>query len=104
MIFYRNLWEITFRLTNVIPERIIFVSRGITVFTSRHSVTSQKARICCFNLLPHIHHTFYCKLHFYTLSLTTRSTEMLFGSCYDKINEVFDFVLLTENANDKDQK
>jgi hypothetical protein len=26
-----NLWEITFRLTNVIPERIIFVSRGITV-------------------------------------------------------------------------
>ena len=30
-IFYRNLREITFRLTNVIPERIIFVSRGITV-------------------------------------------------------------------------
>ena len=29
--FYRNLREITFRLTNVIPERIIFVSRGITV-------------------------------------------------------------------------
>ena len=29
--FYRNLQEITFRLTNVIPERIIFVSRGITV-------------------------------------------------------------------------
>ena len=27
----RNLQEITFRLTNVIPERIIFVSRGITV-------------------------------------------------------------------------
>jgi hypothetical protein len=27
-----NLWEITFRLTNVIPERIIFVSRGITVW------------------------------------------------------------------------
>jgi hypothetical protein len=26
-----NLWEITFRLTNVIPERIIFVSRGVTV-------------------------------------------------------------------------
>ena len=26
-----NLREITFRLTNVIPERIIFVSRGITV-------------------------------------------------------------------------
>ena len=24
-------WEVTFRLTNVIPERIIFVSRGITV-------------------------------------------------------------------------
>jgi len=31
MIFYRNLREITFRLTNVIPKRIIFVSRGITV-------------------------------------------------------------------------
>ena len=30
--FYRNLREITFRLTNVIPERIIFVSRGITVY------------------------------------------------------------------------
>ena len=29
--FYRNLREITFRLTNVIPELIIFVSRGITV-------------------------------------------------------------------------
>ena len=28
---YRNLREITFQLTNVIPERIIFVSRGITV-------------------------------------------------------------------------
>jgi hypothetical protein len=28
-----NLWEITFRLTNVIPERIIFVSRGITVLS-----------------------------------------------------------------------
>ena len=28
--FYRNLRENTFRLTNVIPERIIFVSRGIT--------------------------------------------------------------------------
>ena len=26
------LYNITFRLTNVIPERIIFVSRGITVF------------------------------------------------------------------------
>jgi len=26
----------TFRLTNVIPERIIFVSRGITVFASYH--------------------------------------------------------------------
>jgi hypothetical protein len=26
-----NVREITFRLTNVIPERIIFVSRGITV-------------------------------------------------------------------------
>jgi len=32
MIFYRNLQEITFRLTNVILERIIFVSRGITVY------------------------------------------------------------------------
>jgi hypothetical protein len=29
-----NIREITFRLTNVIPERIIFVSRGITVLTS----------------------------------------------------------------------
>ena len=29
---YRNLQEITFRLMNVIPERIIFISRGITVF------------------------------------------------------------------------
>jgi hypothetical protein len=27
----RNLREITFRLTNVIPERMVFVSRGITV-------------------------------------------------------------------------
>ena len=27
-----NLREIMFRLTNVIPERIILVSRGITVF------------------------------------------------------------------------
>ena len=27
-----NLQEITFRLTNVIPERIIFVIRGIAVF------------------------------------------------------------------------
>ena len=32
MIFYRNVREITFRLTNVIPERIIFVSRGITMY------------------------------------------------------------------------
>jgi len=27
--------NITFRLTNVIPERIIFVSRGVTVFEER---------------------------------------------------------------------
>jgi len=38
MIFYRNLREITFRLTNVIPERIIFVSRGITVLSVYISV------------------------------------------------------------------
>jgi hypothetical protein len=30
----RNLWEITFQLTNVVPERIIFISRGITVCVS----------------------------------------------------------------------
>jgi len=29
-VFYRNLREITFWLTNVIPERIIFVTQGIT--------------------------------------------------------------------------
>ena len=34
--FYRNLREITFRLTNVIPESIIFVSRGITVLVNKH--------------------------------------------------------------------
>jgi len=31
--------NITFRLTNVIPERIIFVSRDITVFPSLFSFT-----------------------------------------------------------------
>ena len=31
IIYLYNLYNITFRLTNVIPERIIFVSRGITV-------------------------------------------------------------------------
>jgi hypothetical protein len=40
-----NLWEITFRLTNAIPERIIFVSRGITVmltvFVTMSRVTNQ---------------------------------------------------------------
>jgi len=30
-LYLYNLYNITFRLTNVIPERIIFVSRGITV-------------------------------------------------------------------------
>jgi hypothetical protein len=34
----RNLWEITFRLMNVIPERIIFVSRGITVLVMSGTV------------------------------------------------------------------
>jgi len=34
MIFYGNLQEITFWLTNVILERIIFISRGITVLIS----------------------------------------------------------------------
>ena len=33
-ISYRNLREITFRLTNVIQELITFVSRGITVLNS----------------------------------------------------------------------
>ena len=33
IIYLYNLYNITFRLTNVIPERIIFVSRGITVFS-----------------------------------------------------------------------
>jgi hypothetical protein len=40
-----NLWEITFRLTNVIPERIIFVSRGITVLLYLSSSTLKKDRI-----------------------------------------------------------
>jgi len=29
---------------------------------------------------------------------------MLFGSCYDKVNVVFDFVPTTDRANDKDYK
>ena len=40
--FYRNLREITFRLTNVIPERIIFVSRGITVLAIPRSAIIPK--------------------------------------------------------------
>jgi len=40
-IFYRNLREITFRLTNVIPERFIFVSRGITV-NDKTCITKKK--------------------------------------------------------------
>jgi len=61
MIFYRNLREITFRLTNVIPERIIFVSRGITVlitFTLQsavrqfHSFFQSKFSTQCNLVLP----------------------------------------------------
>ena len=40
MIFYRNLREITFRLTNVIPERITFVSRGNTVYSVSYKRTN----------------------------------------------------------------
>ena len=44
MIFYTNLREITFRLTNVIHERIIFVSRGITVFLADDRVRSEQVQ------------------------------------------------------------
>ena len=42
MIFYRNVQEIMFRLTNVIPERIIFVSWGITVSGGSINKKSEK--------------------------------------------------------------
>ena len=42
MILYRNLREITIRLTNVIPERIIFVSRGITVLGNNNKMHLKK--------------------------------------------------------------
>jgi hypothetical protein len=40
-----NLWEITFRLTNVIPERIIFVSRGITVYDQKEQPVTFHQRV-----------------------------------------------------------
>jgi hypothetical protein len=45
----RNQGEITFRLTNAIPERIIFFSRGITVFIhfGQWHVTQQTHRKHC---------------------------------------------------------
>ena len=49
MIFYRNLREITFRLTNVIPERIIFVSRGITVYVD---VSEECSETSAYNIQP----------------------------------------------------
>jgi len=42
--FLYKLREITFRLTNVIPERIFFVSRGITVFYHYHFYVSASGR------------------------------------------------------------
>ena len=54
MIFYRNLREITFRLTNVIPERIIFVSRGITVHAFCSLIADNKTRFSC-----HMKHILY---------------------------------------------
>ena len=39
--FYINLREITFRLTNVIPKRIIFVSRGITAHAAENINTTR---------------------------------------------------------------
>jgi len=45
MIFYRTLREITFRLTNVIPEWIIFVSRGITVLM--HVPSTSSCKVSC---------------------------------------------------------
>ena len=45
---YRNLREITFRLTNVIPERIIFVSRGITIHFVGIIVGDWVGRVGCF--------------------------------------------------------
>ena len=40
IIYLYNLYNITFRLTNVIPERIIFVSRGITVLLVLHQLNT----------------------------------------------------------------
>jgi hypothetical protein len=48
-----NLWEITFRLTNVIPERIIFVSRGITVVMNAYlliRLVTRLAATCRFHV------------------------------------------------------
>jgi hypothetical protein len=40
-----NLWEITFRLTNVMPKRNVFVSRGITVYGT-HTHTHIYVCVC----------------------------------------------------------
>ena len=47
--FYRNLREITFRLTNMIPERIIFISRDITVIAQTKS-----AAFICRNIVRYL--------------------------------------------------
>ena len=63
IIYLYNLYNITFRLTNVIPERIIFVNRGITVLRNRellcpdlNLLNAELNRICRLLALLGAHH------------------------------------------------
>ena len=59
--YIRNLREITFRLTNVIPERIIFVSRGITVVCKKMGMWNASVQLL-FVLGDHPSHFGYQRL------------------------------------------
>jgi len=74
-----------FRLTNVIPEKIIFISRGITVLSSHKHLRLPSGLLpsvsppqCCMHLyFPPIHATFPSNLIIFYLI-----TQMIFGEEY----------------------
>jgi hypothetical protein len=81
MIFYRNLREITFRLTNVIPEQIIFVSRGITVLHWKcfqkldcHPLFSDLCPAPCDTFVLAVHFVILCTLRFCNVPVWTGMT------------------------------
>ena len=72
----------SFRLTNVIPERIIFVSRGITVLDYK----AVDDRLCILRIKTKFHNLCFIKVH----ALTEDKDEIDMEAFHQKMEEAYD--------------